>query len=114
MIAWWTALILGGLGAVVADGSRIANVMLVSKRWPWNAPKQRLPFAMAIVVRIGCAAALSSVVAMQSIEGWSNQPLVLFVLGLSAPSVVQHGTRLGRALVRAVIREYGGGSNAIE
>jgi hypothetical protein len=116
MTPWWTGLLLGGLGAAVADGSKIAGVMLSSKRWPWSKPAQRAPFVVGLFIRGGCAAALSAVVAAQAVVGWSDQPLALFVLGLSAPSVVQHGTRLGRAVVIAIMNEYfggGGGGNAI-
>jgi hypothetical protein len=103
---WWEGLLLGALGAAVADGTRIASVMLASKRWPWRTPGQRAPFAVALMIRGGCAAALAGVVAIQEIVGWSDKPLVLFLLGLTAPTVLQHSIRLARVVAKAIIGEY--------
>ena len=113
MIPWWTGLLLGALGAGVADGTKVGTVMLTSKKWPWTSPGQRGPFLVGLSIRASCGAALSAVVAAAAVVGWSDQPLALFVIGLSAPTIVQHGTRLGRAVVRAILAEYsdgGGGS----
>lgn len=109
MIPWWTGLLLGALGAAVADGSKIGGILLTSKRWPWSKPGQRAPFAVGLLIRGGCAAALSAVVAAQAVTGWSDQPLALFAVGLSAPTIVQHGTRVGRAIMQAIMSEYFGG-----
>lgn len=112
VISWWGALVLGAAGAFVADGSKLANVMLTSKRWPWSNPRQRWPLFVALAIRAGAGAAVSCVVAAQSIMNWSDQPLVLFCLGLSAPTVVQHGARISRAVIRAVMAEYFGSNGA--
>jgi hypothetical protein len=112
MISWWVGLLLGAVGALVADGSKISTLMLTSKRWPWTKSGQRGPFVIGLLIRVGCAAALASVIARQAIVGWSDQPLALFIVGVSAPTIIQHGTRLGRAVARAVLAEYfkeGGG-----
>jgi hypothetical protein len=106
VIAWWVGALLGALGGSVADGTKIATTMMTSKRWPWARPKERLPFLYAILIRIGCAAAVPSVVAVERIVGWSDQPLALFALGLAAPSVVQHAARIGRVCLKALLHEY--------
>ena len=106
MTPWWAALLFGLLGAAVADGSKISTVMLTSKKWPWNRPGQRAPFAVGLLIRAGCAGALSAMVAIQEIVGWSDRPLALFAVGAVTPTVVQHGTRLGRVVVKAVMSEY--------
>jgi hypothetical protein len=113
MISWWSALMLGLLGATVADGSRIGGVMLTAKRWPWSRSGQRAPFVVGLLIRAGSAGILSAVIALQQIVGWSDQPLVLFVLGIATPTVVQNTTRLGRAVAKAIMTEYfGGGGGA--
>ncbi|MGI5236987.1 hypothetical protein [Dactylosporangium sp. CA-139066] len=106
--SWWLGLLLGAVGAAVADGTKISAFMLTFKRWPWTKDRQRAPFFVGLLIRIACAAALSSVVATQPIVGWSDQPLALFLVGLSAPTLVQHGTRLGRAVLKAIMAEYSG------
>lgn len=71
---------------------------------------------VGLLIRACCAGALSAVVALQGIAGWSDQPLALFILGVATPTVVQNATRLGRAIVRAIMTEYfdrgGGGGGA--
>jgi hypothetical protein len=115
VIVWWMGALLGALGGVVADGSKIAATMLSSKRWPWTRREQRWPFAVALTIRVGCAATVGAVVAVQAVVGWSDHPLGLFVLGLAAPRLVQHGTRIGRVCLKAILGEYsagGGGGGA--
>jgi hypothetical protein len=99
---------LGGLGAAVADGSKVAGVMLTAKTWPWSDRAQRLPLVVALAVRSGCAASLGGVTAAEGVVGWSDRPLALFLIGLAAPTVVQNGARIGRVVVRAIMGEYFG------
>lgn len=112
MTAWWAGFLLGALGAAVADGSRIGTSMLASKQWPWSHPDERVPFAVALVIRMGCASVMASVVAMQELTGWSDRPLVLFGIGLAGPSVVQQGARIARVVVRELFNARGGGPDA--
>lgn len=111
MIEWWVAALLGALGGVVADGSRLAGTMLSSKAMPWKGKQQRRAVALALIIRSGCAAALPSVVALQGIVGWSDQHLALFLLGFATPTVVQQGARIARVCARAILGELtaGGG-----
>lgn len=115
MISWWAGLLLGALGGAVADGTKLAGTMINKKSWPWNTPKQRAPILVALIIRVGSAAAVSAVLAGQHVTGWSNQPVVLFLVGLAAPSVVQQGARIGRVIIKAIMHEYfpggGGGGN---
>jgi len=106
MTLWWTGLLLGALGAAVADGSRIGAVMWTSKRWPWNEPSERVPLVVALTIRITCASVLAGVVASQHVVGWSDQPIVLFGIGLAAPTVVQNGARIARVMMKALFAEY--------
>jgi hypothetical protein len=109
MISWWLGCLLGALGGAVADGTKLAGVMITKKAWPWNTPKQRAPLFVALVIRVACAAAVSAVLADQQIVGWSDRPLALFLAGAAAPSVVQQGTRIVRVAIKAIMHDYLGG-----
>ncbi|GIF67998.1 hypothetical protein Ais01nite_60330 [Asanoa ishikariensis] len=113
MTLWWVAAILGGLGGAVADGSRLASTMLSSRKWPWSRREQRMPIVVALVVRTGIAAILAGVVSAQQAVGWSDQPLILFLLGLAAPTVVQGGAKIGRVAFKAIAGEVVGGGGGV-
>jgi hypothetical protein len=67
VIEWWIAALLGALGGLVADGSRLAGTMLTSKSLPWKGKQQRRAVIFALITRGGCAAAVPSVVALQQV-----------------------------------------------
>jgi hypothetical protein len=108
MIIWWAGALLGALGGAVADGSKIAKTMLRTKKSPCAGPGQAGPFVLAIVIRVGCAASVGGVLAAQQMVGWSDSPVVVFLIGTAAPTVIQEGARVGRACVRAILSEYSG------
>lgn len=115
VIIWWVGGLLGALGGAVADASKVATTMLTTKQWPWTKPEQRWPFLTALLLRTGCAAALPAVVAAQKFVGLSDQPLILFLLGLAAPTLVQHVARIARVCLKALLGEYsaGGGGGGV-
>jgi hypothetical protein len=106
MTPWWQGLVLGVLGAAVADGYKIGTTMLSSKRWPWTRTGQRAPFVVALAIRMACPGVLAAVVALQHMTGWSNQPLVLLGIGLAGPTSVQQSVRFGRVVVKAIVGEF--------
>ncbi|MCY1142644.1 hypothetical protein OWR29_32005 [Actinoplanes sp. Pm04-4] len=113
MIQWWLGLVLGILGGAVADGTKYGALMIKLKKFPFSGRGQRSPFILGLAIRWACAGVLAAVVALQKHVGLSDQPLVLFLIGLAAPTVVQQATRLGRAIVRAILSEFfGGGSSS--
>jgi hypothetical protein len=112
---WWAGLLLGALGAAVADGTKIGAVMIESKKWPWSRPGQRAPFLVALLIRTTCPAVLAAVVAAQ-LTGWPKQAFVLFGIGLAGPTSVQQGTRFARVVVKAILTELsksGGGQDGL-
>ena len=115
MISWWMGLLFGLLGAAVADGTKYGAIMINQKKYPFSKRGERAPFMIGLLVRWACGATVCSVVALQQIEEWSNQPLALFLVGVASPTVVQGATRLGRTIIRAIMAELsgGGGSGAV-
>ena len=120
-MTWWGAALWGALGGVATEALDIIRAIKWHHELPWNVgsnrgdpPPQARPgdlglpapgpmaYCVAGVLRLLISGALTATVAATYPE--SASPLVLFILGLSAPTLVQQIFTLVPLVVRTAAR----------